>query len=166
MQDVIKEANLSVGAFYRYFSSKAELIRAIAEEKVVVIIGTIDHLLRQEPAPPLITVLDEVLLQVDTHLGDDGPVRIAVQVWGEATHDPEFAELVAGIYTQIRHSATALAERAQAAGQLPSGADPSAVGSVIFGMIQGYILQRVLIGQLDRAKYLSGVGALLGAGRG
>jgi AcrR family transcriptional regulator len=129
MQDVIHEAGLSVGAFYRYFSSKAELIKAIAEEKVAVIITTIDHLLLQEPAPPLLTVFDEVLTQIDANLGDEGPVRIAVQVWGEAVHDPAFAELVGGIYRRIRRSAVALATRARDAGQLaPWGAAGAARG--------------------------------------
>ncbi|GAA2630027.1 TetR/AcrR family transcriptional regulator [Dactylosporangium fulvum] len=164
MQDVIKEAGLSVGAFYRYFSSKAELIKALAGEKIGTILGTVDQSLRQEPMPPLDEVLDEVLRQVDQNLTDDGPVRIAVQVWGEAVHDPEFGDLVAGIYSQVRESATALAARAQADGQLPRDADPSAIGATIFGLLQGYILQKVLLGHLDRAMYLEGVRALLGAG--
>ncbi len=164
MQDVIKEANLSVGAFYRYFSSKAELIKAIAGEKITMIIGTIDGILVQEPAPPLLLVLDELLTRIDENLGDEGPVRIAVQVWGEAVHDPEFAELISSIYSRIRSSATALAARAQQDGQLPARTDPAAIGSAIFGVIQGYILQRVLVGGLDRQLYLTGIEALLGAG--
>lgn len=162
MQDVIKEAGLSVGAFYRYFDSKAALIRAIAQEKIVIIIATMSDLLRQEPVPPLITVLDDLLQQIDMHLGDDGPVRIAVQVWGEAVHDQEFADLVSRIYADIRLSATALARRAQQDGQLPAGVDPAAIGAAIFGIIQGYVLQRVLVGTIDRETYLAGVGALLG----
>jgi AcrR family transcriptional regulator len=161
MQDVIKEAGLSVGAFYRYFSSKAELIKAIAEEKVVLIITTIDHLLLQEPVPPLLTVFDEVLVQIDGNLDEGGPARIAVQVWGEAVHDPVFAELVSNIYGQIRRSAVALAARARDAGQLAPWADPSAAGAAIFGLIQGYIVQRLLVGQLDRATYLAGIAALI-----
>ncbi|MFG2044355.1 TetR/AcrR family transcriptional regulator [Dactylosporangium sp. NPDC048998] len=157
MQDVIREAGLSVGAFYRYFSSKAELIKAIAEEKVGSILATIDHLLLQEPVPPLLTVFAEVLAQVDAHLTENGPVRIAVQAWGEAAHDPALAEVVGGIYARIRRSAVALAARARDAGQLPPDADPDAVGAVIFGLIQGYVLQRVLIGRLDRATYLAGI---------
>ena len=91
-------------------------------------------------------------------------VRIAVQVWGEAVHDPEFAALISEIYGRIRGNAVALARRAQDTGQLPAGADPAAIGSVIFGLIQGYILQRVLIGTVDRESYVSGIGALVGAG--
>jgi AcrR family transcriptional regulator len=166
MQDVIKEAGLSVGAFYRYFDSKAALIKAIAGGKISIVQATADHLLAQDPAPPLLVAIDDLLRQIDVNLTDDGTVRIAVQVWGEAVHDPEFAALISEIYGRIRGNAVALARRAQQDGQLPAGADPAAIGSVVFGLIQGYILQRVLIGQVDRETYVSGIAALMGAGEG
>ncbi|MEV6932223.1 TetR/AcrR family transcriptional regulator [Dactylosporangium sp. NPDC051485] len=163
MQDVIREAGLSVGAFYRYFSSKAELIRAIAEEKVGGIVATVDHLLEQDPPPPLAVAFAELLTQVDANLAEqDGAVRIAVQVWGEAAHDPAFAELIGGIYGRIRTSAAALAERARSAGQLPPHTDPEAVGAVVIGLVQGYIIQRVLVGRVDRDTFLAGLDALIG----
>ncbi|WP_432975859.1 TetR/AcrR family transcriptional regulator [Dactylosporangium sp. CA-233914] len=162
MQDVIKEAGLSVGAFYRYFSSKSELIRAIAEEKVGSILATLDQLLVQEPVPPLHQAFGELLTQIDANLAEDGPVRIAVQVWGEAAHDPAFAELVGGIYGRIRASATALAARARDAGQLGPEADPVAVAAVVVGLVQGYVIQRVLAGRVDRDTYLAGIEGLIG----
>ncbi|MEV4508750.1 TetR/AcrR family transcriptional regulator [Dactylosporangium sp. NPDC049525] len=165
MQDVIKEAGLSVGAFYRYFDSKAALIKAIAGEKISVVQATADHLLAQDPAPPLLAVIDDLLRQIDVNLTDDGTVRIAVQVWGEAVHDPQFAALIAEIYGKIRGNAVALAQRAQENGQVPADADPGAIGSAIFGLIQGYILQRVLVGKIDRDTYMRGIDALMGAGR-
>ncbi|WP_432828380.1 TetR/AcrR family transcriptional regulator [Dactylosporangium sp. CA-092794] len=160
MQDVIREAGLSVGAFYRYFSSKAELIRAIAEEKVGSIVATLDVLLEREPVPSLAEIFDELLEQVDINL-TEGPVRIAVQVWGEAAHDASFAELVQGIYLRIRDTAVALAERLRSAGQLAPGADPAAVGAVLVGLIQGYIIQQVLLARVDRRTYLTGIQALI-----
>lgn len=162
MQDVIKEAGLSVGAFYRYFTSKSELIKAIATEKVGMVVATVEGLLRQEPLPPLLDVLDEVLGHVDRELDAGGAVRIAVQVWGEAAHDPEIAAMVSGIYGQIRDSTVALAARAQRDGQLPAGADPVATGTAIFGFVQGYILQNVTVGRIDRTMYLNGLRSLLG----
>jgi AcrR family transcriptional regulator len=162
MQDVIKEAGLSVGAFYRYFNSKAELIRAIAEEKVGSIITTLEQLLAQDPPPPLPVAFAELLDQVDHNLGAEGPVRIAVQVWGEAAHDPTFAELVGTIYGRIRTRATALAERMRDAGEIAPDADPAAVAAVIMGLVQGYIIQHVLAGRVERETYLAGISALTG----
>ncbi|GAA4602759.1 AcrR family transcriptional regulator [Actinoplanes octamycinicus] len=165
MQDVIKEAELSVGAFYRYFKSKNELIMAIATTKIGEVTGTLDHLLALDPMPPLPVFLDEVITMVETALNADQTVRIAVQVWGEATYDDEVAAVVREVYGRIRERMVRAAERAQTAGQLPADADASGIGAAVFGLIQGYILQSVLIGNLDRETYTAGVRALLGAGR-
>ncbi|GAA2710749.1 TetR/AcrR family transcriptional regulator [Actinoplanes palleronii] len=161
MQDVIKEAELSVGAFYRYFKSKNELIAAISGEKIGEVTGIIDRLLESDPIPPIPVFLEEVIARVEASINADQTVRIAVQIWGEATHDAEIAEIVRGIYARIRERAVRAAERAKAAGQLPADADPAGVGAAILGLIQGYILQSILIGGIDRRTYVDGVRALL-----
>ncbi len=161
MQDVIKEARLSVGAFYRYFRSKNELITAIATEKISAVTGVLDELLEVEPMPPIASVLEQVLEIVDGAVDEGGPIQIAVQVWGEAVHDPEVGAIVADIYGRVRDRAVRTAERAQATGQLPPDADPAGIGAAFFGLVQGYILQRILLGTVDRRLYMNGVRALL-----
>ncbi|AEV83862.1 TetR family transcriptional regulator [Actinoplanes sp. SE50] len=161
MQDVIKEADLSVGAFYRYFKSKNELIMAIAGIKIGEVTGILDNLLAADPMPPLPAFLDAVIGQVEATLQADQTVRIAIQIWGEATYDDEVAEVVRDVYRRIRERMVRTAERARATGQLPPGADATAVGAAIFGLVQGYILQRILVGQVDRETYVAGVRALM-----
>ncbi|GIF39652.1 TetR/AcrR family transcriptional regulator [Actinoplanes xinjiangensis] len=162
MQDVIKEAGLSVGAFYRYFKSKNELITAIASEKITAVTGVLDGLLALDPMPSIPEILERLLERVDVAVVEDGTVRIAVQVWGEAVHDPEVAAVVAEIYGRVRDRAVHTAERAQAAGQIPPDADPAGIGAAFFGLVQGYILQRILLGGTDRQTYMNGVRALMG----
>ncbi|WP_433208012.1 TetR/AcrR family transcriptional regulator [Dactylosporangium sp. CS-047395] len=162
MQDVIKEAGLSVGAFYRYFNSKTELIHAIAQEKVGSIISTLEQLLAQEPPPAMPDVFEQLIGQVDRNLEADGPVRIAVQVWGEAAYDPTFADLVGTIYGSIRDRATALVTRVRDAGLLAPETDPPAVAAAMVGLVQGYVIQRVLAGRVDKEVYLSGIRSLIG----
>jgi AcrR family transcriptional regulator len=161
MQDVIKEADLSVGAFYRYFKSKNELIMAIATTKISEVTGILDHLLGLDPMPPLQVFLDEVITQVEATLAADQTVRIAIQIWGEATYDEEVASLVREIYGRIRERMVRAAERAKSSGQLPADADAFGVGTAIFGLVQGYILQRILIGSVDQQTYVAGVRALI-----
>jgi len=163
MQDVIREADLSVGAFYRYFRSKTELIRAIAEEVVSELVADFDALAAAEPVPPLVELIRAGLQTADKRIDGDQRAKIAVQVWGEAVRDPELADLVAGIYRQIRARFTLIARRARDAGQLDASTDPEATGSVLFGLLQGYLLQRLLIGHLDTDAYIAGVEALLTA---
>ncbi|MEV5766555.1 TetR/AcrR family transcriptional regulator [Micromonospora sp. NPDC052213] len=161
MQDVIAEAGLSVGAVYRYFPSKADLINAIAEEAVGGAEVVLDDLLRREPPLPLVEALDRALAYVETQTGDDGALRIAIQVWGEAQRDPVLAEFVAGKYDGIRRHFEALVRRAQDTGEVAADADPEAVAAGLFALVIGWFLQRLLTGRPDRATYLAGVRALL-----
>src|SRR5690349_6740556 len=145
MQDVIKEAELSVGAVYRYFDSKEALIEAVAEQVVGLIVGELDSMIVSKPLPPLLDVMDRVLGVVESQTGPNGAARMALQVWGEALRNPRLRDLVAGVYQTIRARFVQLARQAQDEGQLPPGADPEEAGLVLFGLVPGFILQLVLV---------------------
>jgi AcrR family transcriptional regulator len=162
MQDVIAEAGLSVGAVYRYFSSKEELIRAIAQSVIGGAASVFDEIVAHTPPLPLVDALDRALAYVETEAGEDGILRIAMQVWAEALRDPTLGEFVAETYGGFQARFTEIAERAKESGELPPDAEPAAVGTVLFGMVPGYVLQRILTGRPDRQTYLAGVRALLG----
>jgi AcrR family transcriptional regulator len=161
MQNVIAEAGLSVGAVYRYFPSKNDLITSIAE----AVIGGADEIFTElagmDPPLPLVDALDRALAYADTQTGDDGVLPIAIQVWAESLRDPSLAEFVAAKYTGFRNHFGTLVRHAQRAGQLPADADPDAVAAALFGMVPGYFTQRILTGSPDRHTYLAGVRTLL-----
>jgi AcrR family transcriptional regulator len=161
MQDVIKEAGLSVGAVYRYFDSKEALIQAVAEQVVGLIVGELDSLLATKPLPPLVDVMDRVLRVVEAQTGANGAARMALQVWGEALRNPRLGDLVAGVYQTIRARFVRFATQAQEEGQLPPDADPEEAGVVLFGLVPGFIVQLVLVGGVSRSQYLRGIEALL-----
>lgn len=161
MQDVIAEAGLSVGAVYRYFSSKDELIRAIAHSVIGGATSVFSDIVAHEPPLPLADALDRALAYVETEAGEDGVIRIAMQVWAEALRDPALGEFVAETYGGFQARFTEIAERAKESGELAPDADPAAVGTVLFGLVPGYILQHILTGRPDRQTYLAGVRALL-----
>jgi AcrR family transcriptional regulator len=158
MHDVIAEAGLSAGAVYRYFPGKEALVREIATAVVAEVVGELDEILASDPLPPLPEVLDALLAAGEKHL--EVRLRIAVQVWGEALRNPELAELVRGFYSGFRDRFAVLARRAREAGQLPADSDDDAVAAALFSLLPGYVLQRLLLGDPDRATYLSGVAAL------
>jgi AcrR family transcriptional regulator len=166
MQDVIREAELSVGAVYRYFDSKEALIEAVAEQVVGLIVGELDSVIEMRPLPPLVDVMDRVLRVVETQSGADGAARMAIHVWGEALRNPRLRELVAGVYQTIRARFVRLAAQACEGGQLPPGTDPEEAGMVLFGLVPGFLLQLVLIGGANRSQYLRGLDALLAGSRG
>jgi AcrR family transcriptional regulator len=162
MQDVFGEAGLSAGAVYRYFPSKAAIVTAIAEETVADVERVIEETVGVDPVPPVEEMVARVLDAVDAHTGPQGNARIGVQVWAEALRSPALADLVQVTYARIRSRFVELAKRAQDAGRIPADADPEQVGTVLFGMVPGYILQRLLVGGVDPAVYRAGLHAVLG----
>jgi AcrR family transcriptional regulator len=161
MQDVIAEAGLSIGAVYRYFPSKNDLIVAIAEQ----VVGEIDAALVRdaEPGLPLADALDRAVDTVHAQLGPDGALRMAVHVWSEALLDPALAGFASGVYERLRGRFVALAEAGQRAGELPADADVRAVGATLFAMFPGYGLQYLLTGSPSPEEFKAGIRALLRA---
>lgn len=162
MQDVIAEADLSIGAVYRYFRGKQELVTAIAEQVIGSADELLDGLARQQPHLTLPEVMERALAFVDAETGEDGALRVAIQVWAEAMRDPALAEFVKGVYSRFRGHFVVFAERAIAEGELPPDADPHAVAAVLFGMLPGYALQRMLTGGPDHQTFLAGLRSLIG----
>ena len=161
MQDLIREAGLSVGAVYRYFKSKNEIISAIAESVAGALTAYLEELARLEPRVPIGEAMSLVLDVVDVQIGPNGNFPIALQVWAEATRDPAIAEIVRHRYDDMQSTFAMMARRAVEAGELPPDADVEAVASALFGMIPGFALQRLLVGYPDKETYLRGIRTLL-----
>ncbi|MET0419467.1 MAG: TetR/AcrR family transcriptional regulator [Actinoplanes sp.] len=159
MQDLIQEAGLSVGAVYRYFKSKNEIISAIASAVAGGIQQHIDAV--ADRRLPLADSLDAVLDGIEVQLGPDGVLPIALQVWSEATLDPAIAEIVRERYSGLRRSVRRLVQQAVESGELPAETDVDAVAPVVFSMVPGYALQRLLIGSPDKKVYVDGIRALI-----
>ena len=162
MQDVIAEAGLSVGAVYRYFPSKYDLVTALATQVIDQVTGAFDHLAAVQPPLPMAEIIQGAVEIAAKHTGPDGALRLAVQVWAEAMHDPQLAEFVGGVYSGVRARLITLAARAVEAGELPAGTEPEDVASVIFALLPGFTLQRILIGVPEPASFQAGLQALFG----
>lgn len=64
MQDVLKEADLSAGAVYRYFSGKEELIAAIVGEVLDEVRDSFEEAALQSPPPPPDLLIGAVLRRI------------------------------------------------------------------------------------------------------
>jgi AcrR family transcriptional regulator len=162
MQDILAEAGLSAGAVYRYFPSKTEIVRAIADETISGVLDRAGAAVRADPPPPLTDLVGALITAAERQLEPDGVLRMAIQVWGESVHNPELATAVADTYRRVRSVFIDYARRARDAGMLPAASDPEEVGRALFGLVPGYIMQRALLGDVDRDGYLRGLTTLLG----
>ena len=161
MQDVKDEAGLSIGAVYRYFPSKTELITALAEQVIDRIFAIFDQFLAQDPPPPVTVAMERGVDLITAETGPDGTLRLALQIWSEATHDAALAGFVARVYSRIRDILVKFATRAAEHGGLPAGADPYEVGVVLFALMPGYALQRILMGGPAPETFKAGLRTLL-----
>lgn len=179
MADIISEAGLSAGAVYRYFRSKEEIIVAAAEWWLAAVDEWLGDLLADDATPSP----DEAIAQMaagimnrtignttgtlESSTGGVDLTRIALQVWSEALRQPELAGQVDVAYRRLRGHCAEVARRWQAAGHLSPDAVPEQVGAAMLGLLQGFIVQRLLITDTVAENYLAGVRDLLGgAGRG
>lgn len=160
MQQVITEAGLSVGAVYRYFPSKSDLIVGIGEQLAAGIAAQLKAL-AEAPEHSLVDVMEGAIAVVDGNTGPDGALPMAVQVWAEAQRDPVLRDLAQQIYSQIVEVYVRIAERAIARGELPADADPAAIGPPLAAMVLGYGLLKLLTGAVDVTRYRAGVRAIL-----
>jgi AcrR family transcriptional regulator len=160
MQDVIAEAGLSVGAVYRYFPSKTDLIVGVAEQLATGITTPLTEIAHRRDLP-LVDVLTQAATLVDANSGPDGALRIAVQVWSEAQRDPALAALGARMYGNVAALYTEMAKHAQDRGDLPGDCDPALVGPALAAQMLGYGVLRLLTGQPDLASYLAGMRPLV-----
>lgn len=163
MQDVIGESGLSAGAVYRYYASKTSLIAAAAAAGLAVAEQAFDELLAHDavvaPEQALRHVLDTVVSFADQH--DVDLTRVAVTAWAEALRSPELHAVAAQVYSGLRGRFTEVVRRWQAAGHLAPDVDAALAGQALFGLVPGFVLQRLLLGDVTPEGYVTGFAGLL-----
>jgi AcrR family transcriptional regulator len=163
MADVIRESGLSAGAVYGYFRSKDEILRAIAERSIGRLEGVFDTMLAggavPHPADVLEAALDR-LLQFAVQDDYDATV-IIVQAWGEAVRGGEIRNMIAPQITAVREHFTEVVRRYRDAGHLDPSTDPAEVARTLLGLLPGFILQRLLLGEITPESYASGLRTLV-----
>ncbi|MEV0357822.1 TetR/AcrR family transcriptional regulator [Nocardia sp. NPDC050697] len=161
MQDVFAESGLSAGAVYRYFKSKDELVAALASNAGTDIRAVLIEAIRRDPLPTPAAVVGAVTTWMSQNTGLDGRLRLAPQAWTLALTDPEAAGYVKLAMTGIRGMWREYAERMAEEGWLPADADLDAVAATLFGLLPGFLLQFLIVGDLEPAALERGVRALL-----
>lgn len=154
MPELVAEAGISAGAFYRYFSGKDELIREITREAFAGLGATVVGRLERLDAPSvadLVGVLTSTFTAGSIVVGDreidlDEQGRMALQAWAEIARNEELqGEARRGLERFTGAIADALA-RGQRAGRVPPGLDPRDGARFVQALLPGMILQRAVFG--------------------
>ena len=94
MADLVAAAGMSMGGFYRYFSSKDELIAALAEGRD----GSVDGQFPDAESPR--ELLARLLTYVTQPEGT-GHARLVAQIWADAAVRPELADIVRATHNAL-----------------------------------------------------------------
>ncbi|MCM6773633.1 TetR/AcrR family transcriptional regulator [Nocardia sp. CDC159] len=161
MQDVFTEAGLSAGAVYRYFKSKDELIAALAADATVLLRGAMEEVVQRDPLPTPGEVIAALTTEIIRIGETSGRVRLAPQAWALAVTDPTAHTFVSTAIRTLRDRWRDYAERMRAAGWLPPDADTDAVAKALLGIMPGFVLQHLLLGDIDPQTLARGMDLLL-----
>ncbi|MEJ8633571.1 MULTISPECIES: TetR/AcrR family transcriptional regulator [Streptomyces] len=153
MQDVLREADLSAGAVYRYFRSKEELIAAIANEAFAGIRGAFEDAARTTPPPTPDVLLGRVLRRMlqEQVPGEDPQAfaRLVVQVWTETLRDEQLATTLGEGYGGMRLAWAKLVDAYRANGLMAADVPADHVARTLIATAQGFIAQQALFGNVD-----------------
>ncbi len=168
MPDIAAEAGVSVGAPYRYFAGKEELILEIAGDAFRVIFDPVERLVDRADD---LTVADLVTAAVGPVSGDvtadragavvpvDELLRCAVQAWGELLRHEGLRQRANAGFEHVRQRIAAALRRGQRAGSVPPELDPDRGARVVMALLHGFVLQRTAFGLDDPAGFAADVRA-------
>jgi len=162
MAEIIAASGLSAGAVYRYFVSKDQLIEAIVDRVLDEAAGRIEDLFAQEDSLDAARAVGVVVSAVAS-IADRGPVdfsRLAVQAWGEALRNPAVARIADRAYRRLRGVFAGVLRQEMEAGRLPATLDVPTTSAALLSLVIGFIVQRLLLGDVDPRSYAAAVAVL------
>ncbi|MFE2046118.1 TetR/AcrR family transcriptional regulator [Streptomyces sp. NPDC059477] len=170
MQDVLKEADLSAGAVYRYFSGKDELIAAIVEEVIEHALAVYEGAAEENPPPAPDVLIPRIVtrmqkLRPETLDGEWIFPRLMLQVWTETLRDDRLAATLGDGVARIRGAWAMIGESYKAAGMLPEDADTQAMARIILALVQGIAAQFAMFGEVSEEALGAGMRALMSVRR-
>lgn len=161
MQDILRAADLSAGAIYRYFPSKDAIVATIAKEAIAQVADAFAAMLRTEPLPPLADLLVAPLSAIERMESGDQLMTIIIQVWTEAVRNQPLRDELTGVIGRVIGTIGEIVRRYQAAGAIDPDIPPEHVARVLIGLAHGYIVQRTMLGKITVPAYHDGIRALL-----
>ena len=154
MADIIAASGLSAGAIYLHFESKQQIALAVGRQVLGRRLGDLEDLSGGRLPDPVSMV--RIIL---AHMVEDQvDPRLLMQLWGEATSDPEMGALVGEIFETLQvgftRYLTAWATQQNAAE--PEEWATRALPAVL-AVAQGFMVQRALLPGFDAEAYFDGV---------
>lgn len=162
MQDICREAGISPGAFYVYFSSKEDLIAGICERDRAQFAERFENLAEATDILGALGRLAEVYLIEQ----GDHKQKLFVEIGAESSRNPHVREMFAKVDQFVEASFTALIARLEAEGRVRLQHEPAVTARLILLLGDGLFWRSGVMPDFDLTKTLPAViatcGTLLG----
>ncbi|MDL9946767.1 helix-turn-helix domain-containing protein [Gordonia sp. ABSL11-1] len=170
MPDIAAEAGVSIGAPYRYFSSKEEIILEIAGDAFHVIFQPLERAVEQGEALAVSDLIRAAVsragdtVSVDA-AGDAVPIeellRCAVQAWAELLRNETLRSRAEQGFEAMRGRMIEALRRGQEQGNVANSIDLEQTTRVVMALLHGFVLQRTAFGLDDPHGFLDGMASML-----
>jgi len=159
MQDIAREANVSLGALYVYFASKEALIAGIAERDRAKLHAQLAQL---ADAPDLIAALG----RLGEHYTEEEPHYkrvLCIEIGAEATRNPVVGEIFRKFDRDVIESFARLFERARDGGRIAPSVDPKTLALIIGVIGDGLFWRRAVDPAFDTRAVMPAILGMLGS---
>ncbi len=157
---IIAEAGVSAGTIYLYFTSKEEIVEAIAEERHVLESALASTALANPDTGEALHDLAAGYLDWLSDPLEQKRRRVTVQVWAEALRSERVASIVGDGVGQ-RHQVADFVRERQHRGELIAGVDADALSRTMLSLILGFVLQQAWDPMLDVDGYRTVLDAMI-----
>jgi AcrR family transcriptional regulator len=134
---IARQAGVSVGLIYRYFSSKEELFLSVCRQSSEAQLNELAALLAQiqDPRARLRAAVDQFV----SSLTDEGWGAIMVHAWAEADRNPRLRDLLVRVFEQHRGFSAMFIREAIARGEAPPDTDVESLALAAALLLHGAI---------------------------
>ena len=159
MQDICKEAGISPGALYVYFSSKEELIAGIAERDRSKLAGELAEI---STSPDLLAALG----QLGEHYAVEEPHHkrvLCMEIAAESTRNEAVGAIFRSVDSFVLDSFEALFARAEAEGRIAPTHDARLIAQILALLGDGMFWRRAIDPSFDGRVVMPVIMELVGA---
>ncbi len=163
MKDIMRTSGLSTGAIYNYFSSKAEIVDAIARDRHASEHSLLSGAFAVSEKRLDLHALARAFFESFAAKEHREARRVGVEMWAEALRNPDVLESVRRGVDGPRQLLARIIRECQQGDELPSEIDPEGLARVMVAIFQGFVLQQAWDPEVDIEQYMAAVDVILAA---
>lgn len=159
MQDVARAAGMVPGNLYNYFPSKDAIVAGLTERDRAKIAEDFAELAN---APDLMDAFRQLGRRHFIEASREKAI-ISLEIWAEATHNPEIARLYLAIQNEVRSGIIAVCREAQQRGVVHRDVDIDAMARLVLTLSDGLMRRKAMDPEFDGNREVENVLSLIGA---